>query len=782
MRLRIDFRDSLRDFSLHHLARLLTSILVLISCGCGSDKRQPATPDKPAGIETESLPATESTSESPQITTSATTDPITSAAPVSYSGDSHALLIGCTKYDHLGETSNLRGPTNDVDMMRDVLISRFGFDSNLIRTLTEDSKANGRPIKENITRELGHLAHVAGEGDRVVILLSGHGSQQPDNDFDNPEDPEPDGLDEIFCPADIDFATSEESPFAKNALTDDELRSAITAVRDKGAFVWVIVDACHSGSAVRGNEVYRQLAPEFLVSPKAIATARRKAGAGTRGLSQEDSGMDAATTQGGLVAIYAAQSHEPTLEMMLPDQSDESEWRGLLTYTMIQVLTTAETPVSYRELVQRIHNEYVQTYGRLGPTPLIEGVDQHRQILEQTEIPARSEFVLAAPSANDTTDLPAFALNGGRIHGFTKGSIFAVFPPPGETASEAPLGHVQIVNARLANSVVVPVEFNGLPIQESLPVGGRVQPVEVQIGDLALKVTVETPEGTDPAADPIAEVLRQIEQDPEQRLRLVTADQATDWIVRRSDSDEYFLVPAEGWSKVPDETNFGPAPASDQLEWFRERLGRISRVKSLLKLCDASSKQSTGLFSALLGARKACEIKLTLNSVSEDSGELEPIKWTKEKWKLADGSQVLLEIENTGTESVDFSVLFIDSKFGITSLFPAPGVVADNRIEPGQTYPVGPMQVESTTLGLEHLLVIATRADGQPIDFSWLSQNALEAAQRSTITGSGGESGNSLNALLQDTLFSKQSVRGMKMADAESTCMRVISWQTVPNE
>jgi hypothetical protein len=92
------------------------------------------------------------------------------------------------------------------------------------------------------------------------------------------------------------------------------------------------------------------------------------------------------------------------------------------------------------------------------------------------------------------------------------------------------------------------------------------------------------------------------------------------------------------------------------------------------------------------------------------------------------------------------------------------------------------MQVESTTLGLEHLLVIATRADGQPIDFSWLSQNALEAAQRSTIAGSGGESGNSLNALLQDTLFSKQSIRGMKMADAESTCMRVISWQTVPNE
>ena len=96
-------------------------------------------------------------------------------------------------------------------------------------------------------------------------------------------------------------------------------------------------------------------------------------------------------------------------------------------------------------------------------------------------------------------------------------------------------------------------------------------------------------------------------------------------------------------------------------------------------------------------------------------------------------------------------------------------------LQPDQTYTVGPMQVESSTLGLEHLLVIATKAAGQPLDFSWLSQNSLEAANR----GLGSGPKNSLENLLKGMLFSKQNVRGMRFADAEGTCLRAVSWQTI---
>ena len=184
----------------------------------------------------------------------------------------------------------------------------------------------------------------------------------------------------------------------------------------------------------------------------------------------------------------------------------------------------------------------------------------------------------------------------------------------------------------------------------------------------------------------------------------------------------------------------------------------------------------------LLGAKKPCAIKLELSLIAAETEELESIDWTRRNWKLNDGEQVMLEITNSGSEMIDFSVLFIDSRFGITPLFPAPGVIADNRIEPHQSYSLGPLQVESTSLGLEHLLVIATKAEGQPLDFSWLGQESLVAAQNAARGGIGNNQNDPLGELLRVALFSKQNVRGMKMADAEGTCMRSLSWQTTPKE
>ena len=300
-----------------------------------------------------------------------------------------------------------------------------------------------------------------------------------------------------------------------------------------------------------------------------------------------------------------------------------------------------------------------------------------------------------------------------------------------------------------------------------------------------MKVAFDDQSGETPpsaGASNIPDILRQLQTDPNQRIKFVEGSDKADWIVRQTQSGECFLVPCEGWSKVPDETYFGPAPREGQLEWFRDRLSRIARVKGLLKLCDASEKQSGGLLMTLLGAKKPCAIKLELSLIDAQTEESEPIDWTRRNWTLTDGEQVMLEITNSGSEMIDFSVLFIDSRFSITPLFPSPGVIADNRIEPQQSYFLGPLQVESTSLGLEHLLVIATKAQGQPLDFSWLGQDSLEAVQNAARGGIGNNQHDPFGELLRDTMFSKQNVRGMKMADAEGTCMRSLSWQTTPKK
>ena len=39
----------------------------------------------------------------------------------------HAVLVGCTTYDNLPWFANLRGPNNDVVMMKKMLVDRFEF-------------------------------------------------------------------------------------------------------------------------------------------------------------------------------------------------------------------------------------------------------------------------------------------------------------------------------------------------------------------------------------------------------------------------------------------------------------------------------------------------------------------------------------------------------------------------------------------------------------------------------------------------------------------------------
>ena len=112
------------------------------------------------------------------------------------------LLVGVSDYPELPKDKWLRGPTNDVVMMTKLLCAEpFNFDPANITTLSgwpkDESK---RPTRANIKSAFEALAKKVKKGDQVVIAMSGHGSQQPD--IPQSGDIEPDGLDEIFLPAD----------------------------------------------------------------------------------------------------------------------------------------------------------------------------------------------------------------------------------------------------------------------------------------------------------------------------------------------------------------------------------------------------------------------------------------------------------------------------------------------------------------------------------------------------------------------------------------------------
>jgi hypothetical protein len=81
-----------------------------------------------------------------------------------------ALLVGINQYN---QNSPLKGCVTDVELQRELLINRFGFQSGDILTLT-----NQQATREGIeTAFMEHLIQQAKDGDVVVFHFSGYGSQ-----------------------------------------------------------------------------------------------------------------------------------------------------------------------------------------------------------------------------------------------------------------------------------------------------------------------------------------------------------------------------------------------------------------------------------------------------------------------------------------------------------------------------------------------------------------------------------------------------------------------------
>ncbi|CAN1209847.1 Peptidase C14 caspase catalytic subunit p20 [Tumidithrix helvetica PCC 7403] len=84
-----------------------------------------------------------------------------------------ALLIGINQYSAKGDWLPLTGCVTDVELQKELLIHRFGFDSKDILTLT-DQQATGQAIAEAVAE---HLIGQTLPDDLVVIHFSGHGSR-----------------------------------------------------------------------------------------------------------------------------------------------------------------------------------------------------------------------------------------------------------------------------------------------------------------------------------------------------------------------------------------------------------------------------------------------------------------------------------------------------------------------------------------------------------------------------------------------------------------------------
>ena len=290
-----------------------------------------------------------------------------------------ALLVGVADYDTASGIHDLLGPRNDVSIVWRALKARDVKPAD-ITVLTDGLPqgadypvAKGLAESANILAELDRLAKEAQRGDTVIFYYSGHGSRQPVSPSTQDEEPEADGMDQVLLPSDVGSYDPIKMTL-RNAIVDNTLGNKITAIRAKGAFVWAVVDACHSGTVTRGEDVTRSVDPASLGVPEqAPVTASR--GGDRRGT------LRAAHVEGegGLAGFYAVESYDQAIERPFPGYNlpmvgeDKTQRMGVFTYHLHRALT-ANTAATYRDLAQQIVADMTadRTGGKV-PPPVFDG-------------------------------------------------------------------------------------------------------------------------------------------------------------------------------------------------------------------------------------------------------------------------------------------------------------------------------------------------------------------------------------------------------------------------
>lgn len=151
--------------------------------------------------------------------------------------EQRALLVGVGQYAVPG--IDLPGIDLDLERMRETL-GLMGFEDSQIRSLLDDQATS-----RNVIREFrSWLSDGVNPEDRVVFYFSGHGSNIPDLNGD-----EADGVDEVLLAHDVRRVTREGKRTLTGVVDDDTMASLISGIPSDN--IWIIVDACHSGTVTR---------------------------------------------------------------------------------------------------------------------------------------------------------------------------------------------------------------------------------------------------------------------------------------------------------------------------------------------------------------------------------------------------------------------------------------------------------------------------------------------------------------------------------------------------
>lgn len=156
-----------------------------------------------------------------------------------------AVLVGISDYQD-NSVHDLEGPIYDVDVLRKVLLEKWGFTNENVATLVD-----AQATKKSILEAMKELVRVSKEGDTVLIYFSGHGLRAAQLDANVQTG--------VLFPYDFKRTTD----IKKNAQSliiaqRDYVEQVLKPLDAKQVTTWLVVDACFSGNAFRSGQDPRE--------------------------------------------------------------------------------------------------------------------------------------------------------------------------------------------------------------------------------------------------------------------------------------------------------------------------------------------------------------------------------------------------------------------------------------------------------------------------------------------------------------------------------------------
>lgn len=337
-------------------------------------------------------------------------------------GTKRALLIGINKYKAVPK---LQGSLNDIETMRQILMTRWGFPEELITVVTD-----GQATRAGMLAALTQFVQATEPNDSVYVHYSGHGSQVEDLNGDEPDD----HLDETLVPQDGRSGDVRD-------ITDDELDEIFSRMKAKRALI--VLDSCHSGTATRSLDIRtRSIARDTRIDlyKKAYAAAPK-----TRAI------VPVVTSR--YVLMTGAASHQEAL-----DGPVDGRYHGFFTYSLSKSLSLSPLDASPREIFSGVERELkrIQThFGRSSmPEPQLEAPP--RLIDTALLVPQRKAHATSAHENRPRLpwlDIVAgedglITLVNGPLLGASLGSTWSIYPPgevrftPGSALAIATVTHI----------------------------------------------------------------------------------------------------------------------------------------------------------------------------------------------------------------------------------------------------------------------------------------------------------------------------------------------------